>query len=158
MEAEHPKSISLNRGSITFTTAPTPRLIFTSPNRTEARELVLFGDAVKNLIFFLPKALTVAKSITGDQLQLDQENIFSETLSCYTAQTLQMKNVLSVNCYNGYVNIWIRRFFLASETHSWHTCKGGYQITLNDSEEYILDFLKSHIETLKPTRKIVGAL
>ena len=158
MAAEQPKCINLNRGNIAFTTSPTPRLVFTSPNRTEARELILFGAAVKNLIFFLPKALAVARSIHGDQLQVDQENIFSEILSCYTAQTLQMKNTLSVNSYNGYVNIWIKRFFLASDTNSWMACRGGFQITLNDSEEYILDFLKSHIEVLKSSRKILGAL
>ena len=148
------QSISLSRGIITFTTSPTPRMVFTSPNRTEARELVMFGDAIKNLIFFLPKAFEMAKSITGDQLQVDQENIYNEILSCYTAQTLQMKNTLSVNCYNGYVNIWIKRFFLASDTRAWQICKGGYQITLQDSEEQILEFLKSHLEILKPLRKI----
>ena len=158
MTAEQPKAISLNRGSISFTTTPTPRLVFTSPNRTEARELVLFGDAVKNLIFFLPKALLVARSITGDQLQVDQENIFSEILSCYTAQTLQMKNVLSVNSYNGYINIWIKRFFLGTESKEWHCCKGGFQITLNDSEDYILEYLNSHIDVLKPARKVLAKL
>ena len=158
MATEQPRSISLNRGNIAFTTSPTPRLIFTSPNRTEARELVLFGDAVKNLIFFLPKALTVARSITGDQLQVDQENIYSEILSCYTAHNLQMKNTLSVNSYNGYVNIWIKRFFLASDTKSWHACKGGFQITLNDSEEYMLDYFQTQLEALRPPRKITPAL
>ena len=158
MAEEQPRTISLNRGSITFTTNPTPRLVFTSPNRTEARELIMFGDAVKNLIFFLPKALTVARSITGDQLQVDQENIYSEILSCYTAQTLQMKNILSVNSYNGYINIWIKRFFLATDTKLWQSCRGGFQITLNDSEDDILEFLKNQMEVLKPKRKILGAL
>ncbi len=158
MAEEQPRTISLSRGNITFTTNPTPRLLFTSPNRTEARDLILFGDAVKNLIFFLPKALTVARSITGDQLQVDQENIYSEILSCYTAQTLHMKNTLSVNSYNGYINIWIKRFFLASDTKLWHACRGGFQITLNDSEDYILEFLKNQMEGLKPKRKTVAAV
>lgn len=158
MAEENSNSISLSRGNIAFTTNPTPRLVFTSPNRTEARELIMFGDAVKNLIFFLPKALVVARAIPGEQLQVDQENIYTEILSCYTAQTLQMKNTLSVNSYNGYVNIWIKRFFLAADTKLWVSCKGGFQITLNDSEDDILEFLKNQMEVLKPRRKILSAL
>lgn len=145
--------LSLSRGSMACVTTPTPRLICNSPNRTENRDLILFGDAVKNLIHFLPKAFEVVKSITEEEQQINRENIYTETLSCYTAQTLQMRNSLSVNTYNGHINIWIKRFFFGTDIQAWIACKGGFQITPHDGEEQILTFLNKHIQTLKPTRQ-----
>ena len=145
--------ISLSRGSISYVDSPTPRLIFNSPNRAENRDLILFGGAVKNLIHFLPKAFEVAKSITEEELKMDRDNIFDEILSCYTAQTLQMRNHLSVNTYNGHISIWIKRFFFGTDTQQWHACKGGYQITCQDLETYIMDFLNKHIGTLQAKRQ-----
>ena len=152
---DNSRSISLNRGTITFTTNPTPRLVFTSPNRSEARDLVLFGDAAKNMSCFLPKAFEVARSLPGEKLAVDQDNIYYDVLSFYTAQTLQMKNTLSVCSYNGYVNVWIKRFFLAKDTGKWQACKGGFQFTMNDNETCIMDFLGRYMEVLKPSRKRV---
>jgi hypothetical protein len=146
--------ISLSRGSITYVDNPTPRLIFNSPNRTENRDLIMFGGAVKNLIHFLPKAFEVTKSITEEELKIDRENIFNEVLSCYTAQTLQMRNHLSVNTYNGHISIWIKRFFFGTDTQQWHACKGGFQITSQDLETYIVDFLTKHIDTLMAKKKM----
>ena len=152
-EDDSSRTISLNRGTITFTTNPTPRLVFTSPNRSEARDLFLFGDAAKNLSCFLPKAFEVARSLPGEKLAVDQDNIYYDVLSFYTAQTLQMKNTLSVCSFNGYVNIWIRRFFLAKDTGKWQACKGGFQFTMNDNETCVMNFLERYMEVLKPSRK-----
>ena len=127
--------------------------MFTSPNRSEARDLFLFGDAAKNLSGFLPKAFEVARSLPGEKLAVDQDNIYYDVLSFYTAQTLQMKNTLSVCSFNGYVNIWIRRFFLAKDTGKWQACKGGFQFTMNDNETCVMNFLERYMEVLKPSRK-----
>ena len=152
-EDDSSRTISLNRGTITFTTNPTPRLVFTSPNRSEHRDMVLFGDAAKNLSSFLPNAFEVARSLPGEKLAVDKDNIYYQDLSFYTAQTLQMKNTLSVGSYNGYVNIWIRRFFLAKDTGKWQACKGGFQFTMNDNETCVMNFLERYMEVLKPSRK-----
>ena len=93
--------ISLSRGSITYVDNPTPRLIFNSPNRTENRDLIMFGGAVKNLIHFLPKAFEVAKSITEEELKMDRENIFNEVLSCYTAQTIFLSTLTTATSASG---------------------------------------------------------
>lgn len=145
-------NLALSRGSVAFTTTPTPRLVFNSPNRPENRDLVLFGDAVKNLIHFLPQAFAVAGLISAEDQLSNRENIFSEVLSCYTAQTLQMRNSLSVSTYNGHISIWIKRFFFATDTQSWHACKGGFQITPHDLEANIMTFLTKHIDILKPKK------
>ena len=143
----------LARGEMAVVLKPTPRLVLTSPNRTENRDLVLFGDAVKNLANFLPQAYLIAKTATPEQLVNDYDNLYFETLSCYTAQTLQMKNTLSVSVYRGKASIWVKRMFFGQDTKSWHVCKGGFQIRLQDVDTTILDFLHTHMDVLKPNTK-----
>ena len=57
---------------------PTPRLVLNSLNRAENREMVLFGDAIKNLAYFLPQAYLAATTASPEQLAVDHDSLYFE--------------------------------------------------------------------------------
>ena len=143
-------TLSLHRGDMAVVLKPTPRLVLNSLNRAENREMVLFGDAIKNLAHFLPQAYLAASTASPEQLAVDHDSLYFTILSCYTAQTLQMRNTLAVSVYRGKASIWIKKMFFGNDTQAWHACKGGFQITTQDAEALIVDFLQAHMDVLKP--------
>ena len=147
-------SLSLSKGIMSVITLPTPRLHLSSPNRAENREMVLFGAAVTNLAQFLPQAWQVALALTPEEMVHNRDRIYDQILSCYTAKNVQMRNVLTVSCYNGAVSIWIRRNFFETESQVWLACKGGFQIQASgDNPEEVAKFLKTHMNTLRPKQQ-----
>ena len=151
--ALHSTTLSLHRGDMAVVLKPTPRLVLNSLNRAENREMVLFGDAIKNLAHFLPQAYLAASTASPEQLAVDHDSLYFTILSCYTAQTLQMRNTLAVSVYRGKASIWIKKMFFGNDTQAWHSCKGGFQITTQDAEALIVDFLQAHMDVLKPYKK-----
>jgi hypothetical protein len=147
-------------GYISYSDTPSKRFIFYNANRTEKKELILFSDAVVNLVAALPKALEKALSLTQEEINEDQEAIFSEDLSCFsgvddqTRKIRMFKNRLSVNTYQGYLHIWIKRFFYDSERQMWLACRGGFRFNpISDDFESILNFLQGHLEAIQEKKK-----
>ena len=141
-------------------TLPPKDLFFYNANRTEKKELILFCDAVENLISALPKALQKALSLTQDEINEDQEAIFTEDLSCFsgidekTKKNIMFKNRLSVNTYQGYVHIWIKRFFYDSDRQLWLSCRGGFRFNpKTDDFEAIMNWLRYHVDLIKKNKK-----
>ena len=146
-------------GYISYSETPSKRFVFYNNNRTEKKELILFSDAVENLIFALPKALEKALSLTQEEINEDQEAIFVEDLSCFsgvdekTKKNLMFKNRLSVNTYQGYLHIWIKRFFYDADRQMWLACRGGFRFNpKTDDFEAILNWLKYHVELTKKNK------
>jgi hypothetical protein len=147
-------------GYILYSDTPSKRFVFYNANRTEKKEFILFSDAVENLIVALPKALEKAQSLTQEEINEDQEAIFSEDLSCFsgvdekTKKILMFKNRLSVNTYQGYLHIWLKRFFYDADRQLWLACRGGFRFNpKSDDFEAILDWLKYHVEVIKQDKK-----
>ena len=143
-------------GYISFLSSPLNRFVFFNANRLEKKELILFCDAVENLIVNLPKALEKALSLTEQEIQADPGVIFFEDLSCFsnwdeqTKKILMFKNSLSVNTYQSNIYIWIKRYFYDSEKQIWSACRGGHRFSPKfDDFEAILEFLKKHVNLLK---------
>ena len=150
----------LQKGTVAFVTEPTPRWIFTSPNRAEGKDLILFGDAVANLVKYLPEALTFAQALQiNDEEPANQNDVFEKTLSVFSGkgengQILKFKNCLSVNVFNGFVNLWIKRVFFAEDTQTYIACRGSFQICLTDETDALVEFLNRHLVAVQEAKKL----
>ena len=138
----------LQKGQVSFVTEPTPRWIFSSPNRIDDRDLILFKDAISRVVKSLPGAIAYAQNLNCDGDNANQPDANEQILSLYQGrgdegQILRMKNCLVVNVFNGTPNLWIKRMFFSEEKQEWYTCGGGFQICLMDEVDQLILFSRA---------------
>ena len=73
----------LQKGQVSFVTEPTPRWIFSSPNRIDDRDLILFKDAISRVVKSLPGAIAYAQNLNCDGDNANQPDANEQILSLY---------------------------------------------------------------------------